>query len=246
MKIVSLLPSATEIVYALGLGDDLVAVSHECDYPPAARSKPKITRALVNSDLSGQAIDHDVRGRLHEAGTLYDLDYKLLDQLRPDVILTQRLCNVCAVSYDEVRDAVGRSARSSEIVNLEPRSVGDILENIRDVGRLAGRWKESEEVIRNLQSRIERVRNLASKFRLHPKIFLMEWINPPYGAGHWNGELIQIAGGIDRLAGVGQPSRRVEWREILEFGPEIVVISCCGFSIERTLKEIPDLQKVKE
>jgi iron complex transport system substrate-binding protein len=246
MKIVSLLPSATEIVYALGLGDDLVAVSHECDYPPEARRKPRITRALVDSAQPSETIDHEVREKLHETGTLYDLDFELLKRLQPDLILTQQLCSVCAVSYDYVRNAVEGLVHSPQVVNLEPTSLQDIFENIQTVGGMTGHSKQAEAVIDSLQRRVERVRSLVLQTDRHPRTFLMEWLHPPFSGGHWNGELVEIAGGVDGIARVGQPSRRVEWKEILDFAPEIVVVSCCGFSIDRTRREVAQLKTVEE
>ncbi|MBZ5535668.1 MAG: cobalamin-binding protein [Acidobacteriia bacterium] len=246
MKIVSLLPSATEIVYALGLGDDLVAVSHECDFPVEARSKPRITRALVDSDQPSETIDHEVREKLHEAGTLYDLDFELLKRLQPDLILTQQLCSVCAVSYDYVKDAVKGLVHSPRVVNLEPMRLQDIFENIRTVARMTGCSEQGEAVISLLQRRVERVRSLVSRIDTRPRTFLMEWLHPPFSGGHWNGELVEIAGGVDRIAKSGQPSRRVECQEILDFAAEIVVISCCGFSIDRTLREVAQLKSVRE
>jgi iron complex transport system substrate-binding protein len=246
MRIVSLLPSATEIVYALGLGDDLVAVSHECDYPAAARTKPRITRALVDSDHASETIDREVREKLHETGTVYDLDFELLERLQPDLILTQQLCSVCAVSYDFVKDAVKGLVHSPQVVNLEPTCLQDIFENIRTVGRLTGRLRQVEAVIASLQCRVEKVESLVGRSLARPRTFLMEWLHPPFSGGHWNAELVEIAGGVDELAKAGQPSRRVEWKEILDFAPEVVVISCCGFSIDRTLREVVQLKGVKE
>ncbi|MBZ5554692.1 MAG: cobalamin-binding protein [Acidobacteriia bacterium] len=246
MKIVSLLPSATEIVYALGLGDDLVAVSHECDFPPSARVKPRITRALVDSDQPCETIDREVKEKLHEAGTLYDLDFELLERLQPDLVLTQQLCSVCAVSYDSVKDAVKGLVHSPQVVNLEPLGLQDILENIRTVARLTGCSERGEAVISSLERRVDRVKSLVSRIDRRPRTFLMEWLHPPFSGGHWNGELVTIAGGVDGIAKAGHPSRRVEWKEILDFAPEIVVISCCGFSIDRTLREIAPLKEVDE
>lgn len=242
MKIVSLLPSSTEIVYALGLGDDLVAVSHECDYPAVARQKPRMTRAMIDATLSSAEIDERVRKTLHSAGSLYELDFDLLNRLQPDLILTQQLCDVCAVSYEYVKDAVKGLRGSPQVVNLEPLCLNDILENIRTVGRLAGRMSQAEELVESLQHRIARVRQLAPQRSTRPRTFLMEWLDPPFCGGHWNGELVDIAGGVDGIARIGRPSQRVAWKEIADFAPEIVVISCCGFSIERTLEEIPILK----
>lgn len=246
MKIVSLLPSSTEIVYALGLGDDLVAVSHECDYPPSALLKPKITRARVDSNLPSHEIDQQVREQLHEAGSLYDLDFDLLNRLEPELILTQQLCSVCAVSYEYVKDAVKGLRCSPEVLNLEPMYLADIFENIRLVGCHTGRLERAEKFIASLQCRVEQVRHLVSRFDSRPKTFFLEWLNPPFCGGHWNGELVEMAGGVDTIAVVGKPSRRVKWEEIAAFSPEVVVISCCGFSLDRTLRETPQLSAISE
>ncbi len=246
MRIVSLLPSSTEIVYALGLADQLVAVSHECDFPPDAQTKPKLTRALVDSRLSSMEIDQRVSKTLHESGTLYELDFDLLAPLQPDLILTQQLCDVCAVSYEYVKDAVQGLRCSPQVVNLEPTNLRGILENIRTVGRITDRQREAAEFISGLEQRIDGVRRAVSACNSRPRTFLMEWVDPPFCAGHWNGELVEIAGGHDELARIGRPSERVKWAEIAAFAPETVVISCCGFSLDRTLLEIPVLQKSKE
>ncbi len=246
MRIASLLPSSTEICYALGFGDELVAVSHECDYPPDAQSKPKLTRARVDSGLSSREIDRQVSSALHETGSLYDLDFDLLARLQPDLILTQQLCDVCAVSYEYVKDAVRGLRFSPQVVNLEPTRVADIFENIRTVGRLAGRTAQAEKFIASLEKRVERVRKMTGDLPTRPRTFLMEWIDPPYCGGHWNGELVEMAGGIDRLARIGEPSARLPWKEVAEFAPEVVVISCCGFSLDRALRETPRLDLVPE
>ncbi|MDD5541905.1 MAG: cobalamin-binding protein [Acidobacteriia bacterium] len=245
MKIASLLPSSTEIVYALGLGDELVAVSHECDFPPEAMNKPKMTRARVDSNLSSHEIDTLVSSTLHESGSIYDLDFDLLQKVQPDVILTQQLCDVCAVSYEYVRDAVKGLRSSPTVVNLEPTCLNDILENILTVGQLTGRQERAEKLVQDLKGRIDRVREAVARFNNHPRTLLMEWIDPPFCGGHWNGELVEIAGGVDRLAQFKKPSRRLTWEEIESFAPEIVVVSCCGFSIERTLRETPLLKNIE-
>lgn len=241
MKIVSLLPSATEIVYALGIEDQLVAVTHECDFPPAARGKLQITRSTIDQSSSSATIDRLVSQQLENTGGLYEINMELLERLKPDLILTQRLCNVCAVAYEVVTEAVRQLSIRAEVANLEPNSLDDIFENIVTVGRLTGRYERALEVVEGLRRRIARIRLECSSVHRRRRVFSMEWMNPPFGGGHWIPELVEIAGGVDRLAREGQPSARVEWEKILAWNPEVIVIMCCGFSVERTLREVGGL-----
>ena len=237
MRICSLLPSATEIVYALGEGRSLVAVTHECDYPPEASQIPKVTRSSIRSGLSSQEIDSAVGSSLAVAGTLYHLDLPLLEELRPDLILTQRLCDVCAVSYDRVQEAAKSLKSHPVVLNLEPHSLDDILHNILVVGRAIRRPAAANALVDRLQRRIDAVRSKTKTLRYRPRVFCMEWVGPPFCAGHWMKELVEIAGGRDDLARLHLPSRRIEWRQVRDFAPEIIILTCCGFSLSRTEQE---------
>ena len=244
MKIVSLLPSATEIVYALDLEDQLVAVTHECDYPPAARQKPQITKSTIDQFNPSATIDRLVSQQLDDTGGLYEIDMELLEELSPDLILTQRLCSVCAVSFDSVTEAVKRLPFRPQVLNLEPNSLDDIFGHIVTIGKLNQRYQKAVELVQDLRRRIGSVAQDCAAAEYRPRVFCMEWMDPPFCGGHWIPELVEIAGGIDRLGRKGKPSVRIEWEKIFAFNPEVIVIMCCGFSLKRTLQEANGLWKV--
>jgi iron complex transport system substrate-binding protein len=242
MRIVSLLPSATEIVCALGLGESLVGVTHECDYPEAARTKPIVTRSLLDQSGSTSAeIDRAVSGQLRDGLSLYTLDRALLADLRPDVILTQALCEVCAVSYGEVEQAVrdvtpNFGGVAPRVLSLEPGSLQDILATIAIVGAATGTERQAAGVVARLRARIERVRERA-QLAARARVACLEWIDPPYGPGHWVPELIEIAGGMPGLGAARADSRRIAWDEVIAFAPEVIVVTPCGFDLPRTAEE---------
>lgn len=240
MRIVSLLPSATEIVFALGLGDQLVARTHECDYPPQAKKLPAITHSLAVDPHrhTGLEIDRLIEERLHLGQGIYAIDEELLRRLQPDLILTQELCRVCAVAYTEVQQAARTLDGESKIVSLEPNSVWDILDNIVLVGELTDRQAEAHERVAGLRERIRLVAEMASQVEHRPRVFAMEWIQPPMRSGHWIPEMVELVGGQDTLGNRQRPSSKVSWEEILAEAPEVVVIMPCGFDLARTLREI--------
>ncbi len=237
MRICSLLPSATEIVFRLGMGNSLVGVSHECDYPEPARHIPKVIRSKIPAGISSEQMDAMVSSTLTTEGTLYELDLPLLEKLQPDLILTQRLCDVCAVSYDRVQEAVQGLRSRPRVLNLEPHSLEDILGNIRTVGEALGRSSAAESLVRSLEFRIEAIRSKTRDLADRPGVFCMEWVSPPYCGGHWMKELVEIAGGRDDLANLHRPSCRIEWKRVLEFAPEVIVLTCCGFDLDRCEQE---------
>ncbi|MDW8354371.1 MAG: cobalamin-binding protein [Bryobacterales bacterium] len=245
MRIVSLLPSATEIVCALGLADQLVGVTHECDYPPFVRALPKVTRSRIPDHASSLDIDRMVREQRHSGHALYTLDADLLEELRPDLIITQALCGVCAVAEEEVRAAACRLPGRPRVLNLEPRSFADVLACIRDVGEAAGVGARAEEVIAGLTGRVERVRQRTAGLRQRRVAFL-EWLEPPFSSGHWTPELVAWAGGLDVLGRAGEPSRTVSWPEVAAAAPEVVFVACCGFGVERTLQDVAHLEGIAE
>ncbi|HEX5322796.1 MAG TPA: cobalamin-binding protein [Capsulimonadaceae bacterium] len=238
MKIVSLLPSATEIVCALGLEGDLVAVTHECDYPASVRSKPVITKSVLSPEMSSAEIDIAVCAELSaDAHTLYTIDEEFLQAIAPDLIITQRLCDVCAVDYDIVVEAARSLSRPPQVVNLEPVFLEDVLGDIERVGAAAGRLAEARKVIAALEERIERVKEKVAQAKDRPRILLLEWIDPLYCGGHWNPQLVQLAGGYDGVGKLGKPSVRIEWRQVVDFAPDVMVVSCCGYSAERARED---------
>ncbi len=244
MRIVSLLPSATEIICALGLEDRLVGVTHECDFPASVQQLPKVTRTLIPTEASSGEIDRLVRKRLQTARALYTLDLPLLQELRPDLIVTQALCDVCAVAEDEVRAAACTLPGGPRVINLEPQTLSEVLASIRQVATAAGVDRRADAVISGLTARVEAVVARAASRRHRPRVALLEWLDPPFSCGHWSPELVRLAGGVEGLGQEGQPSRTLSWRDVLTWQPEVVFVACCGFSVERTLRDLAALQFV--
>ena len=244
MRIVSLLPSATEMICALGLEDQLVGVTHECDYPPFVRGLPKVTRTLIPADAPSAEIDHLVRERLRTNRALYTLDLPTLEGLRPDLIVTQALCDVCAVAEEEVRAAACMLPGGPRVINLEPQTLSQVFAAIRQVAEAAGVEREAEEVVGVLTARVEVVVARAVGLARRPRVALLEWLDPPFSCGHWSPELVRLAGGIEGLGQEGRPSRTLRWDEVMAWHPEVVFIACCGFGVERTMDDVPPLQSV--
>ncbi|PWT76193.1 MAG: cobalamin-binding protein, partial [Chloroflexi bacterium] len=243
MKIVSLLPSATEIICALGLADQLVAVTHECDYPAYVTQKPFITRSLLPPSLRSGQIDEAVRGQMAaDAHSLYHIDRELLAELAPDLIVTQQLCEVCAVAYDEVVEVVQSLPHTPEVLNLEPLSLGDVLSDIQRVGEATGHSEEALQLVSSLENRVAEVRRVTVNVTYRPRVAFLEWIDPLFCGGHWNPELVELAGGVDPLGRIGQPSIRLDWEQVRAIRPDVMVISCCGFSAERAKEDLPLLE----
>ncbi len=236
MRIVSLVPSATEIVCTLGLADALVGVSDDCDFPPEVRGKPVLSDAIVTPDLPSGAIDHRIRGQIHTGKSVYHLDEQQLSRLRPDLILTQELCTVCAPSYTLVTEAAKMLEADAKIVSLEPHGLLDILDNIHLVGDITGTVDRAHAVVRRLRDRIDAVAVRAAGPR--PRVACLEWLDPVYGGGHWVPEMVATAGGVDVLGTPREPSRVVEWEKMLAARPDVLILMPCGFDIPRTRKEI--------
>ena len=244
MRIVSLLPAATEIVGILGQADHLVGVSHECDYPPEVNAKPRVTHCpIYGAGLSSAAIDRWVRETLASTGTLYTLDEPLLHDLKPDLILTQRLCDVCAVGFGSVMALAAALPGPPQVVNLEPSCLADIFENIRCVGRVLGVPERADAAITELSGRVEAAQARLAHVRQRPKCFLMEWIDPPYCSGHWGPELVELAGGVEPLGRKGRDSTRIPWDTVLDAQPDAIVLACCGQHSQRTLADLPILRQ---
>ncbi|TMF90639.1 MAG: cobalamin-binding protein [Chloroflexi bacterium] len=237
MRIASLLPSATEIVCALGLEDSLVAVTHECDYPAAVRDKPIVTRSVLPGDSASADIDRHIRELLHQGSGIYRLDADRLTALRPDLILTQELCEVCAVSYPIVERAARLNDAQPHLVSLEPETLADVFDHIRLIGRLTSREVRAEQVVAGLEHRLAAVQHRIAG-RPVRRVVLLEWVAPPFNCGHWTPGLIAHAGGRDLLGSPGRPAHAIDWRDVVEARPEIVVISACGFSLERSASEL--------
>ena len=237
MKICSLLPSATEILFSLGLGDQIVAVTHECDYPPDASSKLRITENVIDHErLTSAQIDHHVASNIGRHGSIYSLKEDLLQTLQPDLIVTQELCDVCAVSYKDVQQAAKVLEGRTKLVSLEPTTLGEVLDNILLVGKLTDRQDAANENVRVLRNRLDRVNDRVRGLK-RPKVYAMEWLDPPFTAGHWVPEMVEIAGGREVLGKAAAKSERITPERVLEASPEIIVLMPCGFSLERTIEE---------
>jgi iron complex transport system substrate-binding protein len=242
LRIVSLLPSATEIICALGLRDNLVGVTHECDHPSSVVGLPKVTRTLIPLDAPSAMIDALVRERLRTQRALYTLDRETLKTLRPDLIVTQALCDVCAVAEEEVREAVCSLPGQPRVLNLEPSTLTEVLESHRQVGQATQRQAMADAAVSDLQSRIEAVRTRSAGLAYRPRVALLEWIDPPFSCGHWSPELVRLAGGREGLGREGQPARVLRWPEVADWSPEVLILACCGFSVGRTLQDLPLLR----
>lgn len=242
MRIVSLLPSATEMICTLGLDDRLVGVTHECDFPPFVAGLPKVTHTLIPTDAPSAEIDRLVRERLRTNRALYTLDLPTLEGLRPDLIVTQALCDVCAVAEEEVRAAACALPGSPRVINLEPQTLSEVFAALRQVAEAAGVDHKADEVVAQLTARVEAVVARTAGRRHRPRVALLEWLDPPFSCGHWSPELVRLAGGVEGLGREGRPSRTLRWDEVLAWHPEVVFIACCGFSVERTLYDLPALQ----
>jgi len=224
--------------------DDVVGVSHECDFPIEANTRPRVTRCPVhNAGLASKEVDEWVRRALREQGTIYAIDELLLRELRPDVILTQKLCDVCAVGYGTVARLAETLPGPPRVVNLEPTSLSDIFENIRHVAEACGVLERAEKVIANLSARVEAVRERAAHFADRPRCFLMEWVDPPFCSGHWGPELVEIAGGHDPLGRKHQPSAQIDWEQVLDAAPDIIVLALCGYDVDPARRDYELLKK---
>lgn len=239
MRIVSLLPAATEIACALELGEQLVGVSHECDYPNEVQRLPKVTRSLIPGSAASADIDALVRERLAEGGALYALDLPLLERLRPDLILTQALCDVCAVAEEEVRQAARSLPGEPRVVNLEARRLADVLASVRQVAEAACVPQRGDELLAALHRRIAGVAQRSARMTHRPRVVVLEWIEPIFSAGHWTPELVELAGGEEGVGRAGVPSQTTPWERIIEWQPEFMLVACCGFDIERTRQDLP-------
>lgn len=244
MRICSLLPGGTEIVCALGLGDRLVGVSHECDYPPAVKAKPVVVRSAVDAaKLPGPEIDRAVSEKLKRGESLYAVDEAKLRELDPDLILTQELCRVCAPSGPEARKAVAAVSEKTRVLTLTPHTLEDIFDNIRSVGEAAGVLEAAKKLIYDLRSRAVLVQCKAFAVKKKPKVFMLEWLDPPYTAGHWVPEMVEIAGGIPDMSCEGGDSVRVTWDQVAAFAPDVLICSPCGYHTERALREAAEVLK---
>src|SRR5499425_1711327 len=240
-----LLPAATEIAFALGLGDEVVGVTHECDYPVEARQKPVVVHSAIDSNrMTSLEIDRWVSERLRSNQGLYMIDEERLREAAPDVILTQGLCDVCAIDYNEVARTAETLAKKPNIVSLTPNCLTDVLDDVARVGEATGQRLSAERLVRELKQRISVVCDRVAQLSTRPRIACLEWFDPIYAAGHWIPEMIELAGASDGLGRKGEPSAKIHWTQVLKFQPDIIVLMPCGFDVLRTMQESTLLQKL--
>ena len=254
MRIVSLLASATEMIYQLGCLDQLVGRSHECDYPPEVQSLPVVSRVQIDIDTSSAQIDAQIKQLAHKevepedpalkALSIYALDVEQLQALRPDVIFTQTQCEVCAVSERDVMQAIQHlTGLHPRIVSLAPHQLNDVWEDILRVGEALGRYEQARRLVDGYKKRLNHLRNATSKFGSKPRVTVLEWLDPLMAAGNWTPELVDYAGGANVFGEVGLHSPWLSWEELQAEDPDILVLSPCGFTIERTLQDVALLRQ---
>lgn len=244
MRICSLLPSATEVIAALGLSEELVGISHECDYPPSVGNVPIMVEPMIPPHgLTSAEIDRQVAQLVTSGQRLYRLNHNRLCDSRPDLILSQDLCHVCAVTPDQLHEAIRAMPHQPTVLTLNPGTVHDVIDDVVRIGDAAGRSTEGHRLASQLRERLEAVRTRVQGLSHRPRVVCIEWLSPLYIAGHWVPEMVQLAGGQDVLAQPGTPSRVVTWDDIVAASPDLLIVMPCGFSVERTRTELSQLMQ---
>ncbi|MCI0402618.1 MAG: cobalamin-binding protein [Acidobacteria bacterium] len=241
MRICSFLPSATETLYALGLGDSVVGVTYECDFPPEVTSKPVVVHTKLPHTSSPAEIDRLVNEFVARGESLYRVDAELLQRLQPDLIVTQNLCHVCAASPDDLSSALKTLPGPPRVVSLNPHTIAEVLDDILRLGEATGQLKQARELASVLRQRIAAVKSAVAGAP-RPRVLCLEWLDPPFAAGHWVPEMVDLAGGTDVLGRVGRPSFRVEWEEVTRSEADIAVLMPCGYDLQQTLDEFASLR----
>lgn len=237
MRIVSLIPSATEILFALGLDSEIVGVSHECDFPPRARTKPIVIHSRLPHNIPPAEIDRLVREYVSRGESLYAVDIDLLESLQPDLIITQELCHVCAASPDDLANVLARFERQPEVLCLNPQDLGDVWRDILWVGEQTSRGPEAEKLLDEIGQRLGALERQIDASAPRPRVAFLEWLQPFYVSGHWVPEMIERAGGMDVFGSVRRPSFRVHLQDIVEAEPEILLLAPCGYTAEQARNE---------
>ncbi len=237
MRIASLLPSATEIAHFAGIGDALVGVTHECDYPPGVENLPRLTGTSIDQhSMTSAEIDAAVGERLTDSDSIYSLDAKLLEKLEPDLVLTQGLCDVCAVSSSVVEQATAALSKTPRVLSMNPTTLNEVLDVTVEVGDAVGHGSEARAKVAALSERLAHVEEAVAGLS-RPRVGCIEWLDPPFSAGHWIPEMVRLAGGAELFARAGEPSERLSWEEILGAAPEVLVLMPCGFDAARAVRE---------
>jgi iron complex transport system substrate-binding protein len=247
MRICSFLPSATEILYELDLGDSIVGVTHECDFPSDVNNKTVVVRSAFDaSKLSSEEIDSMIVQCVREGKDIYVVDDNALRKASPDLIVAQGLCEVCSPHMKELDRAMSILDNKPKVVVLDPHDLDEVLVSIEQVAKTVGKEKKGEEIVQKLGRRIEHVRSVARNAKNSPKVLCIEWLDPIFTAGHWVPQMVEAVGAVNGVSERGEPSRKMEWKEALEFDPDIIVLMPCGFDIERTMKELWRIEKHDE
>jgi iron complex transport system substrate-binding protein len=236
VRIASLVPSATELLFALGLGDRVAAVTHECDYPPGAEQLPNLTRSVIPDGLAATEIDAAVRERTGRGESLYELDEHTLEELEVDLIVTQAVCEVCAVSFEDVRAVAQRLPTQPQVISLDPSTLGEVLADVPRLARAAGVEEAGEELAQDAAARIEAVER-AVDGAPRPRVAALEWLDPIYIGGHWVPQMIELAGGVDLLGQPGEKSRTADWAELEALRTDVIVSMPCGYYAEQAAAE---------
>jgi iron complex transport system substrate-binding protein len=236
-RVISLLPSATETLHFVGAGDSLIGVTHECDYPSGVETLPKLTSTPIDHhSMTSAKTDAAIGEHLTDTGSIYALDAELLEELEPDLVLTQGLCDVCAVSLSVVERATAGLPKAPRILSMNPTSLGGMLDATVEVGEAVGRGAKAREGVASLRERLTRVEEATAELP-PPRAGCIEWLDPPFSAGHWVPEMVRLAGGEELFAGESEPSARLSWDEVFEAAPEVLVFMPCGFDAARTVEE---------
>ena len=243
MRICSLVPSGTQCLYVLGLGESIVGVSHECEIPPdVPQTPPRITRTVIDQErLSSEAIDREVRTALERGANLHRIDEEALARAAPDLVITQGVCEVCAVGSAQAGEALRRLPRQPQIVSLHPHTLDDVFDEVRMLGQLTGRQREAGTLVASCRRRLSRLAARLAPATSHPRVVCLEWLEPPMAAGHWVPEMVALAGGDEVLGRPGAPSHYVGADELVAADPDVLLLMPCGFPIERTRRELPQL-----
>jgi iron complex transport system substrate-binding protein len=242
MRICSLVPAATEVLFALGLGDQVVGVTHECDWPPEARDRPQVTASLVETgELMSAEVDRAVAGAAAGGRPLYAVAAEVWDEIEADVVVAQELCEVCAVSTDQLDEITGARSLDLEVVDFSPSTLDQVLAYIVDLGVRLGAEAAADDVTGGMRSRFDRVRAALAETESYPRVFVSEWLDPPFAAGHWVPDMVSLAGGMEVAGIAGEPSHRMRWNDVASLVPDFVVLAPCGFDLDRTLSELVTL-----